>query len=185
MSTAVSVMALGYALEFFGFVLAAFGIRRTWRDFAKGERFFEPIHQAAERVGAAGAAVATGLMSRRRDAVIRAGSATATAGVGATVTARVGPGPLTPAVDLETFASVVEQQMRDVYERLNVLREADAAEARARTDADSELAGRLGVEVAGVEGMSRSVAVGGLRQQFVGLLLASVGLILQAVATFM
>jgi hypothetical protein len=185
MSSAVRfVLALGYALEFTGFVLAAFGIRTTWRDFAKDERFFEPIHQGAGRIRAAGASVAAGL-SGRRDVEAHAGIATGSGRAGGSVSARVRPGPLTPATDLATLAAAVEERVKAIYERLDALRDDATAETTARTKADRELAERLAAEVARVEGMSQRIAVGGLRQQFAGLLLIAFGFILQGVATFM
>jgi hypothetical protein len=185
MSSAVRfVLALGYALEFTGFVLAAFGIRATWRDFANDERFFEPVHQGAGRIRAAGASVAAGLSGRRAVQVHEVGTATEVDSAG-TVSARVTPGPLTPATDLETFAAAVDQRVKAIYERLDALRDDATAETTARTKADRELAERLNAEVARVEGMSQRIAVGGLRQQFAGLLLIASGFILQGAATFM
>jgi hypothetical protein len=183
-SAALVVFGIGVALEASGLALAVIGFRETWRDFAKDdERFFEPVHQWTGRIRAAGAAVAAGL-SGRRDVEAHAGIATGSVRAGGTVSARVMPGTLTPATDLETFAAAVEQQVRAIYTRLDAIQNQVAAEAEARPRADAELAERLAAEVARMEGMSQRIAVGGLRQQFVGWLLISCGFVLQAVATF-
>ncbi|HEV8527345.1 MAG TPA: hypothetical protein VGS60_07300 [Actinomycetes bacterium] len=183
MSGPLMFFGIGVALEASGLFLAVIGFRETWRDFAEDERFFEPVHQWAGRIRAAGANVAAGL-SGRRDVVVRAGAAAAI-GVAGSVTARMRPGPLTPATDLATFAAAVEERVKDIYERLGALRDEAAAETTARAKADRELAERLAAEVARLKGVSQRIAVGGLRQQFVGWLLIAFGFILQAVATFM
>src|SRR4249919_639468 len=113
MSGPLMFFGVGVALEASGPFLAVIGFRETWRDFAEDERFFEPVHQWAGRIRAAGANVAAGL-SGRRDVAVRAGAAAAI-GVAGSVTARMRPGPLTPATDLATFAAAVEERVKDIY----------------------------------------------------------------------
>ena len=107
MSGPLMFFGVGVALEGSGLLLAVIGFRATWRDFAKDdERFFEPVHRWTRGIRAAGAGVAAGL-SGRRDVEAHAGIATGSGRAGGSVSARVRPGPLTPATDLATFAAAL------------------------------------------------------------------------------
>ncbi len=99
---------------------------------------------------------------------------------------RVTYGPLpSPVDDPRAFASEVERRINHVHKQVQDAHDQLVDETRAREEAHRQARAELEDRIARVEGMSRSIAVGGLREQVYGWTCIAVGFILQVAATFM
>ena len=109
------------------------------------------------------------------------GTFAATVGATSSLSARgrVRFGPL-PSIteDPEGFAAAVDERLRRVHDQVQTVQEATADETTARTTEVSTLREDLEGRLTEVEGLSRSVAVGGLAEQVYGWFFVVVGVAL-------
>jgi hypothetical protein len=85
----------GAVLELIGLICAAFGFRQTWYDYARGERFLEPmLRPVTSRARAVQNRLRKLLRRPGKPQVVQAGAAAAI-GIAGSVTARVGLGTTT------------------------------------------------------------------------------------------
>jgi hypothetical protein len=172
----------GAALELLGLACAAVGFRQTWYEYARGERFLEPmLRPIASRARAVQNWLRKLLRRPGKPRAVQAGAAAAI-GIAGSVTARVGWGPPPdPAIDLAAYADVVTQRINELHEKVQDVKQDLAAETEARKTAIGDARAALTAEIDQVRALSRQVAVGGLRLQAVGWACLFVGLILSAI----
>jgi hypothetical protein len=190
----VSILALvlliaGACLEAVGLVFAVVGFVKTWRDFSTGGRLFEKdiARLRAARQAAQRAAQRFGRRARRpQSAKIHAVTGTDSARAIDHARARVTFGPLpSPTNDTQAFVSELERRLNVVRLDVQHARERIYDESEARKAADREVSSELRALVAEVEHMSRSVAVGGLREQVIGWSCIAVGFVMQTASNVM
>jgi hypothetical protein len=156
----------GLAFELVGLVCAAVGFRQTWYEYARGERFLEPmLRPVTSRARTVQNWLRKLLRRPGKPRVVQA-SAVSAVGVVTSVTARVGWGPPPdPATDLAGYAAVVTQRINALHEKVQQQRHDLAAETEARKTAIGDAQAALTAEIDQVRALSRQVAVGGLRLQ--------------------
>jgi hypothetical protein len=169
-------------LELIGLACAAVGFRQTWYEYARGERFLEPLlRPVTSRARAVQNWLRKLLRRPGKPQVVQLGLAGEIEMAGS-VTLRVGWGPPPdPVVDLAGYAAVVTQRINDLHEKVQDVKHDLATEAEARKTAIGDAQAALTAEIDQVRALSRQVAVGGLRLQAVGWACLLVGLILGAI----
>lgn len=171
---AVVVLSLGSVLEVLGLVIGAIGFRRTWREFSTGGRLFERDFERIRRLKEAALRAARHLLRRPQSAVVPPVTATATVGPSLTLNwgTRFGSLP-SPVADPEAFAAEVERRINLVHGQVQSAVGRLTSEAKDREEANERLDQALKEGIARVEGMTRSVAIGGLRDRRYSVGLAS------------
>jgi hypothetical protein len=181
----VVVLVIAFVLEAVGLVCAAIGFSQTWHEHAGGQDFWAPVK---ERLSRSGLNRWVGrLLHRSKSVTVGLGLASEMNMTGS-IRGKVTPGPLPdPASDLPAFADRVEHYIQQLYEMTQRTHDALADETEGRAAAEKDIRNRITAEIERVEGMSRQVAVGGLRLQvvgwtflFAGLVLGTIGNIWQA-----
>lgn len=182
MTTELIVFGVGAALEVVGLSVGAVGFHKTWQEFSTGDRrFLQPEIERLRRVPA----WARRVLRRRRDVVVHPAAIESTVSSGVSSLHVTMGGLPSIAEDPEFFASEVQRRLRELHEESQRRpRESPLNPLRARLPLAS-LHTQLAERFSHAEGLSRSIAVGGLRQQVFGWLLIAVGFTVQAVATFM
>jgi hypothetical protein len=130
------IQTAGAVLELIGLICAAFGFRQTWYEYARGERFLEPmLRPVTSRARAVQNRLRKLLRRPGKPQVVQAGAAAAI-GIAGSVTARVGWGPPPdPATDLAAYAAVVTQRINELHQKVQQQRDDLAAETEARKTA--------------------------------------------------
>lgn len=174
----------GAVLELIGLACAAIGFRQTWYEYARGERFLEPmLGPVTSRARAVKNRLRKLLRRPGKRQVVQAGAA-AEFGFAGSATVRVGWGPPPdPATDLAAYAAVVTQRINELHQTVQQQRHDLAAETEARQAAIRDAQAALTAEIDEVRALSRQVAVGGLRLQAVGWAFLFAGLILSAIGS--
>jgi hypothetical protein len=182
--TAWTVFWAGAALEAVGLVVGAVGFRSTWHEFSTGDRFFREYLEWIKPLGRTLKRVLRRVLRLEQDTV-----RPPTAGVGATIRLHAGigrgvgyTGLPSLANDPEGFAAEVEARLGKFHGELYSVRAQLEGEAKAREAADQQLLSNVEAKVASVEGLSRRIAVGGLRAQVFGWLCIGLGFTIQAIA---
>jgi hypothetical protein len=167
-------MASGYILEVCGLLIAAYGLRKTYRENADGRPFLADwpwLMRLMERV-TGGQHVARG-----------SGSATLPGMTGSG--AGIAPLRLDPAATIDDkLAALVEHSNRALAEAVGA-RAAVDVEGRKRRRAVEGLKARMGTLEEGARAYTRRVLVAGVPMAIVGLFLAGLGLLLQGLATWL
>lgn len=179
-----TAFGIGAGLELLGLVVAAIGFHATWREFSTGGRLFEHEIGWLERAARPVARLTRRLLRWERKTTFRAGAEAVTVTESAYVNRTSEDIRLPSLVDNpERFADVVAGQIRRLHDRMNTEMGRLDREVQARETADHQLRNDFEAKVAAVEGLSRHVAVGGLRTQIYGWSFVLLGVVLQAVAT--
>ncbi len=169
-------VVVGTLLQFTGALVTAYGLARTWREFAEEGFFDEPKRRlraawAVARVQAR--AIGDRLLRRHRRV---AGAGVAIGGAGSlTVRGRIGWAPLPT-----TSKAAIKELDRRIGQLLDRL--SDTQERVQEIGAEiTRLGGTIRTEVERLERRDRRVAVGGLRVAVSGLMLVAFGLFIQAI----
>jgi hypothetical protein len=171
------MILFGTVLQLAGTLVTAWGLARTWREFAAEGFWDEPkrrLRVAAAEVRTRAIAVMDRLRGRRRVAV---GSNLAFGGALAfNARGRIGFAPMPKS----TKAALFELENRT----LTLLANLTTTQERVQEVGDEvqRLGGTLKAEVGRLEGSARKVAVGGLRVAAFGLGLVALGLAFQVIA---
>jgi hypothetical protein len=179
-----AVFWAGAGFEVLGLAVGAVGFRRTWREFSTGDRMFgKEIEWAKNKYKAV-----KDYVHRRlgRKQVAAPPQVTASINLTLSMDGASGVGYVglpSPIDDPEAFASAVGERLRSLNDNVRTLREQLDSEVGAREAADHKVSSELRTKVAEVEGLSRQIAIGGLREQVVGWSCIVVGIILQSLAT--
>jgi hypothetical protein len=178
------ITALGYVSEGAGIALAVYGLHRTFRQYAPGQRELDPaITWLTARQRALRRIVAeTWRRVRRRPADVRvvAGFAQGVLSVSGRLTVRKGYGyPKDKTV--KALVATVQSRTQELMTRSEELSDKIAAEADARSKADDALGARIDAEAERLDEATRDLAIGGLRLQLLGMFLVTLGLVLQGV----
>jgi hypothetical protein len=179
-----ALTVLGYLLEAAGLGLAFYGLHRTFRQYAPGQREFDPIMKWLVRRRRA---VHSQLRNawhrlRRRPSSVEAhaGFVQATATLGATVRGRKGYGHPTDRT-VKAVAATFHARTQELLTRTYDVSDRIEDEAATRSEADEELAAKINLAGRRLDEMTRDLAIGGLRVQLVGLSLISFGLVFQGI----
>ena len=176
----------GFVLQVAGLVLAGVGLRQTWLEFRRpDERFIDPVLAVVRAVGRRAAWVRAAVMRRLgRPSRKVVGAGVAMSGGGAFhARRRVNYGTLPADATTEDALRELDRRTRDIMNRLADVHDQhldDTDDVRKAIDA---LGKRLETEVGHLAERDRRLAVGGIRQAALGLLLAAAGLCLQWVAS--
>jgi hypothetical protein len=177
---------VGAVLEVFGLSIGAIGFRKTWREFSAGGRLFEKDIARLKRVGHRMQRVMRRVLRRPQSGVLHSRTVTDSAGVTDRASGTVTYAPLPSLTsDPQAFAQEVQRRINAVHDAAQKAHKRVTDETEAREAADRQLRSDLSAQIVKVEGMSRSIAVGGLREQVVGWSCIAVGFILQAISTFL
>lgn len=174
----------GAGLEALGLLVGAAGFRSTWREFSAGGRLFGREIEWIKSKYQVVRDFVHRMLGLKQDAVPP--QVIGTIKVTESVDMMWGVGYVglpSPADDLEAFAAAVEERMRSLNDNLRAVREQLDGEVQARKAADNHVLSDLGAKVANVEGLSRQIAVGGLRAQVIGWSCIALGFALQSTAT--
>ena len=175
----------GFVLQVAGLVLAGVGLRQTWLEFRRpDERFLDPVLAVVRAVGQRAARVRAAVLRRLgRPSQKVVGAGVAMGGGGALhARGRVNYGKLPADATTEDALRELDRRTRDIMNRLADVHDQhidDTDDVRKAIDA---LGKRLETEVGHLAERDRRLAVGGIRQAALGLMLAAAGLCLQWVA---
>jgi hypothetical protein len=176
----------GFVFQVAGLILAGVGLRQTWLEFRRpDERFMDPLLAVTRAVGQRVARVWAALLRRLGRPIQHvAGAGVAMGGGGAFIArGRANYGELPVHATTEDALRELDRRTRDIMNRLADLHDQhldDTDDVRKAIDA---LGKRLDTEVGQLAERDRRLAVGGIRQAALGLLLAAAGLCLQWVAS--
>lgn len=175
---------VGYIAEAAGIVLAFYGLHRTFRQYAPGQREIDPLivwlrmrresihnrlREARRRLG-----------RRPKDIRVAAGFAQGTLTMSGRVSVRKGYGYPSDRT-IKAVVATVQARTQELITRTEELDDKCADEVDARIKADDDLAARIDVQSRRLDETARDLAVGGLRLQLVGLSLVTLGLVLQGI----
>jgi hypothetical protein len=183
--TAWTVFWAGTVLEVVGLAVGAVGFRSTWHEFSTDDRFFREYLEWIKPLGRRAKRFVRRVLRPKRGTVLPP-----IPEVGATIKLHVAiaggvgsTGLPSPADDPGGFAAEVEARFGRLHSQLHTVRAQLEDEAKAREAADQQLLNNLDSKVASVEGLSRQIAVGGLRAQVFGWSCVALGFTIQAIAT--
>lgn len=169
-------------MEAGGLTIGAVGFSRTWREFSTGGRLFERDHQRFRRMWHA---FARRVLRRRPARTIPIGAAIELNwSMQANLQVAFGPLPSLAESPLQ-FVWEVERRLNQVHDIVQDLQQKLLLEAGVRKSADEDLRKDLQTQIEMAEAMSRSIAVGGLREQVIGWSCIAGGFLLQVVAALM
>jgi DNA polymerase II large subunit len=177
----------GVALQLAGGVIGIVGLFETWRKFAaKGQRFMEKEIQAFEQARNALVKTLRKVSKRPTERKVHPTTAEGKSAPQGEAAVVVVPGPLpAAATDPLRFAAEVEERLNTLHRAVQDAASSIAAEAKTRQSTVDETHTSLKVAVAEVEALSRSIAVAGLRHQFAGWWLVTIGFLLQSASGFL
>lgn len=176
----------GLALQIVGVVIAAVGLRMTWRDYGAGRSFWAPVIGQIRRGWAWAKERALRLWARlggRRSATVHAGTATGTVGIiTVSATGRVGWAP-PPDIEADPagFAREMIRRADLLHETNQSLHERLVAEQKAHAGAVDALRAEISSTASASERMTRDVAVGGIQLEAFGVFLVAAGIVMQGI----
>jgi hypothetical protein len=173
---------IGIGLQLAGALIAARGLRQTWREFSlPGEGFLDPVTVPIRaRWRRLRAVVKSGLrrLFRRGGDVVRAEAEDAIGFAEALdATVHVDYSPLDTDLEPQDAIGRLDRRTQELNRRLNVAQ----GEVRDLRTAHDRLLDQFGVTAAELEHQTRRVAVGGIRWAALGLFLVAIGTALELV----
>jgi len=164
--------------------VAAHGFHQTWSQFSSGDKFLAPVTAAVRRQGAAVRRIADRLLRRHRSVTVQVGLAD-DVGLTDSVRAVKAYGPL-PSIadDPDGFADLVGKRLAELLERVQAVDHRLSDQVAAMQERGERDLRDVRDRLAHIEAISRSVAVGGLREQVFGWALIVVGFTVQGIAQF-
>ncbi len=172
----------GFLLQVAGLVLAGVGLRQTWLEFRRpNERFLDPVLAVARTVGQRATRVRAAVLRRLGRPVGKAvGAGVMISGGGALhARGRVNYGELPADTTTEDALRELDRRTRDITDRLADVHDQHIDDMDDVRKAINALGKRLDTEVGHLAEQDRRLAVGGIRQAALGLMLAAAGLCLQ------
>lgn len=192
MKAAEVVSWSGLALSLVGTVIAAIGIRQTWRQFhPEGARFWGPfyewtdrrVRQPAQSFGRATKQGWNRLWGRaeRRSITVKLGQAIETeTAMPVTVVKRYANLP--DPDDAKAFAAAVEKRFAELRGAMDRVEQGLAAQTTDREKAVDELQRQLDDQHDRLRDMTQQVAISGLPLEMTGVFLVVTGTVLQGIA---
>jgi len=180
------LQSLGIGFEVVGLLVALYGLRARYREFApEGRGAFDPTIQAARQTARRlvhwTSARIRSILRRPPKVEALAGVAHGTAGGSARLRGRVGFGVLPTGRSNKPALADLDRRTRELLERVSDVRDG-LEDAAARIDADVEAVRvQLRVEAERLEEQTRRLAIGDVGLQYVGFAMIAVGLILQGI----
>lgn len=177
---------LGIGFEGVGLLVALYGLRARYREFApEGRSAFDPAIQAsrrtADRLVKRTSAGIRSILRRPPKVEAHAGSAHGTASASIRARGRAGFGPLPTGRSNKPALTELDRRTRELLERVSDLRDALGDEA-ARIVGDVEVVREeLRAEVQRLEKQTRRLATGDVGLQYVGFAMIAIGLVLQGI----
>jgi hypothetical protein len=182
----IALLLLAAALEITGLWLAAVGFKRTWREHAPGQDFWQPMKARARSTRQGAVRRIRQMIGRPAPAHVTLGTATiALSAVALDARGRVTWGPLPDPSDQPALVAELHQRINDLHAALQQAQHDLIDERNARETGDEAAHTAMRAEVETVVHSTQRVAVGGLRLQVAGWLLVLAGIIVGTIANIM
>jgi hypothetical protein len=190
MVTALSLA--GVVFEIVGLIITGWGAWKTWREFAPREAggiadpVVLPLRERWLRTRSLAARIVRRLTSRQAAPVhVVVGTAALSLGAAISARGRVQFRILPDDLDIHEALAELDERTRRLMTSLSDVSDRRQDEAEATRGEIRELANRLDAAVGSIDVLTRRVAVGGIRLQFVGLTVVALGLVMQGVASIL